>query len=108
MAAANGDLPDDRRILLRIGINLGDVIVEGGDLNGDGVNIAARLDAIAVRRVEGGAAPAATFSRLPDATNATFVRASREVMNCEAWGCDESTLIHIASGDTVTASPICR
>src|SRR5260370_22194012 len=43
MDAANHDIPDDRRIVLRIGINLGDVIVEGQDLYGDGVNIAARL-----------------------------------------------------------------
>ena len=47
MAAANTGLPDDRRIVLRIGINLGDVMVEGSDLYGDGVNIAARLEAIA-------------------------------------------------------------
>src|SRR5262249_56592249 len=43
MTASNGDLPDDRRIVLRIGVNLGDVMVEGSDLYGDGVNIAARL-----------------------------------------------------------------
>lgn len=47
MAAANGSQPDDRHILLRIGINLGDVMVEGSDLYGDGVNIAARLEALA-------------------------------------------------------------
>jgi TolB-like protein/class 3 adenylate cyclase len=47
MAAANGDAADDRRILLRIGINLGDMIVEGSDLYGDAVNIAARLEAMA-------------------------------------------------------------
>jgi adenylate cyclase len=47
MAVANGDLPGDRHIVLRIGINLGDVIVEGGDRYGDGVNIAARLEGIA-------------------------------------------------------------
>jgi TolB-like protein len=46
MAVANGDLPPDRRIVLRIGVNLGDVMVEGGDLYGDGVNIAARLEGI--------------------------------------------------------------
>jgi adenylate cyclase len=47
MAAANSDIPDDRRIVLRIGINLGDVMVEGQDLYGDGVNIAARIEALA-------------------------------------------------------------
>src|SRR5215472_10530112 len=44
MAMANTGLQEDRRIILRIGINLGDVMVEGGDLYGDGVNIAARLE----------------------------------------------------------------
>jgi adenylate cyclase len=47
MTAANRDLPDDHHIVLRIGVNLGDVMVEGGDLYGDGVNIAARLEALA-------------------------------------------------------------
>ena len=47
MAAANADLPQDRCIVLRIGVNIGDVMVEGSDLYGDGVNIAARLEAIA-------------------------------------------------------------
>ncbi len=47
MAEANGGVPTDRHIILRIGINLGDVMVEGSDLYGDGVNIAARLEAIA-------------------------------------------------------------
>jgi TolB-like protein/class 3 adenylate cyclase len=47
MAAANRDLPDDRHIVLRVGVNLGDVMVEGSDLYGEGVNIAARLEALA-------------------------------------------------------------
>jgi len=47
MAAANGSHPDDCHIILRIGVNLGDVIVEGSDLYGDGINIAARLEALA-------------------------------------------------------------
>jgi TolB-like protein len=47
MAAANADLPGEKRIVLRIGINLGDMMVEGGDLYGDGVNVAARLERIA-------------------------------------------------------------
>src|ERR1700736_733646 len=41
------DAPDDRRIKFRIGVNLGDVIAEGGDIFGDGVNVAARLEALA-------------------------------------------------------------
>jgi class 3 adenylate cyclase len=47
MAAANSGAADERCMLLRIGINLGDVIVEGNDLYGDGVNIAARLQVMA-------------------------------------------------------------
>jgi formylglycine-generating enzyme required for sulfatase activity/class 3 adenylate cyclase len=47
MVEANADLPDSQRIVLRIGINLGDVIGEGGDIYGEGVNIAARLESIA-------------------------------------------------------------
>jgi class 3 adenylate cyclase len=46
MAAANAGAPD-RHIVLRIGINLGDVMVEGSDLYGDGINIAARLEGVA-------------------------------------------------------------
>ena len=47
MAAAAAEQPDDRRIVLRIGINLGDIVVDRGDLYGDGVNIAARLEGAA-------------------------------------------------------------
>ena len=47
LEAQNVDLPEDRRMLLRIGVNLGDVLVEGDNLLGDGVNIAARLEALA-------------------------------------------------------------
>ena len=47
MPARNADVPEDRRIEFRIGINLGDVIVEGDDLFGDGVNVAARLEGVA-------------------------------------------------------------
>jgi adenylate cyclase len=43
----NDPLPPERRLELRIGINLGDVIVDGEDIFGDGVNIAARLEALA-------------------------------------------------------------
>jgi adenylate cyclase len=41
------EMPDERRIRLRIGVNLGDVIAKGNDIFGDGVNVAARLEALA-------------------------------------------------------------
>jgi hypothetical protein len=47
MAVANEAAEESQRVVLRIGINLGDVIVEGSDLYGDGVDIAARLEGIA-------------------------------------------------------------
>lgn len=46
MAERNRDVPDERKMLLRIGINVGDVIIEGDDVLGDGVIIAARLQEI--------------------------------------------------------------
>ena len=45
MAEANRDQPEDTRIVFRIGLHLGDLIVDGDDLYGDGVNVAARLEA---------------------------------------------------------------
>lgn len=44
------DFPGERRLEFRIGINLGDVVVSGGDLLGDGVNVAARLQEMAAPR----------------------------------------------------------
>jgi len=47
MVDRNADVPTERRIAFRIGINLGDVIIDEGDIYGDGVNVAARLEALA-------------------------------------------------------------
>jgi TolB-like protein/Flp pilus assembly protein TadD len=47
MAQRNEGVPQDRCMLFRIGINLGDILIEGDDILGDGVNIAARLEGIA-------------------------------------------------------------
>jgi hypothetical protein len=47
MVERNADVPQDRRMLYRVGINLGDVIVEGDHILGDGVNVAARLESVA-------------------------------------------------------------
>src|SRR6185312_8968222 len=43
----NADLPEARRILYRIGINIGDIVLDEGDIYGDGVNVAARLEELA-------------------------------------------------------------
>ena len=46
MAECNAELPEKKRLEFRIGVNLGDVIVEGEDIYGDGVNVAARLQGL--------------------------------------------------------------
>ena len=46
LSSANDKLPETRRLQFRIGVHVGDVMVKGGDLFGDGVNIAARLQAL--------------------------------------------------------------
>src|ERR1700674_1383576 len=47
LAERNEGVPQDRQMLFRIGINLGDILIEGDDILGDGVNVAARLEGIA-------------------------------------------------------------
>jgi TolB-like protein/Tfp pilus assembly protein PilF len=47
MAERNADEPEDQRIEFRVGVNLGDIIIDGDDILGDGVNIAARLEGLA-------------------------------------------------------------
>jgi adenylate cyclase len=47
MVDRNASTPENKRILWRVGINLGDVIIDGEDIHGDGVNVAARLEALA-------------------------------------------------------------
>ena len=47
IAERNTVLPNDERIQFRIGINVGDIVVEDGDIFGDGVNVAARLEGLA-------------------------------------------------------------
>src|SRR5262245_56883598 len=47
MAARNASIPEDRRVEFRIGINVGDIIIDEGDIYGDVVNIAARVESLA-------------------------------------------------------------
>src|SRR5262249_34268305 len=70
MHRRNADVPDDRRIEFRIGINLGDIIFEDDDIYGDGVNIAARLEQLA--DVGGICVSGAVHSQVDGRCNATF------------------------------------
>ena len=63
MRERNVDVPEDRRIEFRIGVNLGDIIVEDNDIYGDGVNIAARIEGIAKPAV-----------RLPEVAGPSWLR----------------------------------
>ena len=47
LKAENAKLPPERRMKYRIGVNLGDVMVEGDQIYGDGINVAARLESLA-------------------------------------------------------------
>ena len=47
MATRNAEMPQDKRVEFRVGINVGDIIIDGGDIFGEGVNVAARLEGLA-------------------------------------------------------------
>src|SRR5262249_38756378 len=64
MARRNRDMPASRTLLYLIGINLGDMIVESGDIFGDGVNVAARLEALAEPAASAFPPPCATRSAI--------------------------------------------
>ena len=70
LAAANEELPDERRMHFRVGLNLGDAVVVEGNLFGEAVNVAARLEALAE---PGGICVSASFheqvKHLPDSSS---------------------------------------
>ena len=71
MDERNAQSPEDKHILYRIGVNLGDVLIEGDDILGDGVNIAARLEGIC--EPGGVFISAAAYEHVRGRIDATFV-----------------------------------
>jgi adenylate cyclase len=88
------DLPEDGRIKFRIGINLGDIIAEADDIFGDGVNVAARLEALAEPAASASrgwcAIRSATSSPMPSKTWAS--RSSRTLLGRSAPMCSARLL----------------
>ncbi len=70
MRRRNSDVPDDRRIQFRIGINLGDIIFQDDDIFGDGVNIAARIEPLA--EIGGFCVTAAVYDQVADRVDLAF------------------------------------
>src|SRR5688500_231787 len=90
MARRNADVPPSRWIQFRIGINLGDVIVEDGDIFGDGVNVAARLQELA--EPGGVCVSAAVRDQVDDRLDVTFedlgdqsVKSGRSAPSGSCW-----------------------
>ena len=88
MADRDLDLVEDRRLRFRIGVNLGDVIADGDDIYGDGVNIAARL--------EGLAAPGSICVSAPSAT----ISATGSLTSSRTWASRASRTLHGRFGST--------
>ena len=71
MVERNASAPADKRIEFRIGINMGDIVVEDGDIFGDGVNVAARLEVLAA---PGGICVSARCRKTPRASSISASR----------------------------------
>ena len=70
MRRRNSDVPEGRRIEFRVGINLGDIIFDEGDIFGDGVNVAARIEGLA--EVGGIAVTGAVYDQVSDRVDVAF------------------------------------
>ena len=108
LAAAGSEEPAERRLVYRIGVNLGDLMVEGDDIYGDGVNIAARLEGIC--QPGGVVISASAHEQVRDKTDFCFVDCGEhEVKNIarpvRVYGLDLSAQGVAAKGATRRAKP---
>ena len=97
MAARNAALPEAERILFRIGINLGDVLADGDDIYGDGVNVAARLEALAA---PGGIC---VSGKVHDEVQGRVPIQFRDLGRCKLKNIARSVQVYAASGDGLVA-----
>ncbi|MEE9590654.1 MAG: adenylate/guanylate cyclase domain-containing protein, partial [Hyphomicrobiaceae bacterium] len=107
VAAHEADVPEDRRIVFRVGINLGDVVIDGYDIHGDGVNVAARLEGLA--DPGGLCVSGAVYDQVRDRLDLTFEDlGEQEVKNIDRpirvwrWASDTSAM---ASGSAAADKP---
>ena len=105
VAERNGSRSEDKRIVFRVGINMGDVVIEGDDIYGDGVNVAARLEGLA--KPGGICVSGNVYEEVRDRTDLSFEDlGEREVKNINRpvrvwqWVADG------AAGAAVTANAI--
>jgi TolB-like protein/class 3 adenylate cyclase/Flp pilus assembly protein TadD len=104
MAVRNAEAPAEGRIDLRIGVNLGDVIIEGDDIYGDGVNIAARLEGLAE---PGGVCVSRTvFNHVRHKADIGFEDlGEHQVKNISEPVVVYRALIHVEAGEEPRAAP---
>ena len=99
MIERNAEFPEDRRIEFRIGINVGDIIIDEGDIYGDGVNIAARVETLAV--------PAQfVFQRMPTSRSRASSRSTSATWESSALKTSLSLCAPIPSGLMKRASAL--
>jgi adenylate cyclase len=78
MVVRNAEVLDDKRIVFRIGVNLGDIIIEGEDILGDGVNIAARIEGLA--DTGGVSISHRAYEEVRDRLNVTFMDTGEQIL----------------------------
>jgi adenylate cyclase len=104
MMERNAELPDTNRIVFRVGINLGDIVIDGEDIHGDGVNVAARLESIstagglAISGVAHESLGSLVDAVFEDAGEHTLKNISRPV-RVWRWTPDESDLKELGATD---------
>lgn len=103
MAERNEGVPPDRRMLFRVGINLGDVLVEGDDILGDGVNVAARLEGIAA---PGGICiSSSAYDQVRDKVAAEFADLGEQTLKNIARPTRAYAIVHDRPGPKIEVAP---